>query len=237
MTSTPLRHVLETSQFITGDAARVAGVSEKSVALLIAPERAAIRLHSRHANPGTGRRRMFNGFDVLAIATAFAASAIGFPQRFAAPLADAVVTRAKFRLAGLAVVEDFEILAWPIHGADDWARGERWRGGPEPELPEAYHTLRVDHLIDRVTTQLEAIADEKPFPELVTPIPDVDIRRAVPGMWARDAEGRAVLAGLTHDETKELSELIANAPTPDAVKRFWELDAKHRRALEEGDGP
>lgn len=229
------RHALEISQFLTSDAARIAGASEKAVALVVAPERSLIRLHSRHANPGQGRRRMFSGFDCLAIATVFAATAIGFPQRWAGVLADAVVTRAKYRLAGVGEVEEFAIFAWPIPGSDDWARAETWKGGPDLVLPETFHVLRVDALIDRVVGQLDAIIDERPFPETVTPIPSVDLPRMLAGMWEKDAKGRPALAGLTHEETKELVGLLGKT-NPSSLKRFEILDAKHRAALEGDDG-
>jgi hypothetical protein len=225
------RHPLEIAQYLTEDAARIAGASPKAVALLIAPGSGALRLSSRNANPGTGRRRLFTGFDVLAIAAAFAATNIGFPQRWTGILADNVVTRAKFRLAGLGMVEQFAVFGWPIPGSDDWARAETWRGGPDLELPEAFHVLRVDALIDRVIRQLDAIIDEKPFPEIVTPVPDIDRPRMLAGMWQRDAQGRHMLAGLTHNETKEIAKLLGKTDKA-SVTRFWELDAKHRAALE-----
>lgn len=227
------RHPLEIAQFVTGDAARIAGASEKAVALLISPGGGLLKLRGRNANPGLGRRRMLSGFDVLMISTVFTTTAVGFPQRLASRVAEEVANRAEHLAAGVGEVEGYAIHMWPVPGVDDWACVSTWTGGPDVDLPEGYHTIQVDKLIARVVAQLVAILDDAEFPETVPPIPAYPWPKLLAGPWARDKEGRKVLAGLTHEETREIAGLMGKT-NPSALKRFQQLDDKRKRATEEG---
>ena len=77
--------LLDAEQFSQADALAVTGLSAGQLKGIL--DRRQITLRSQH-NPGTGRRRMFCGDDIIRLATAYEASRIDFPLRWVHVLAD-----------------------------------------------------------------------------------------------------------------------------------------------------
>lgn len=201
--------ILDADQYSRRDVIEVVGLTDAQLKNTL--DRNLVRLASDH-NPGTGRRRMFTGSDVLKIATAHTMSAIGFPMRWSYLLADEVATRASNRLMGIHLTPQLSIVTFPRPDGD-WERVPVWEGMPEePRLPCAVQILQVDQLIDEILAKLRALVEEQPLPSFDVPLSQPEPSPYSPEndffmRWATDAEGRRILVGLTFEETQEIEAL------------------------------
>ena len=225
--------ILEEAQFARGDVLAVTGLTEAQLKNTL--DRDLVRLASDH-NPGTGRRRLFTGGDILKIVVAHIMSAIGFPMKWSYLVADEVERRAANRLIGLVHQSNLKIVTFPrLDG--DWERVPLYDGmATPPPLPVVYQTLEIDRLIDQVIAKLAALIADQPLPNFDVPLsqpapspwsPENDFFRR----WHKDDQGRDVLVGLTYEETVEYQNLqAARLSQPDEFddrRRFLELHDKH----------
>lgn len=235
----PIRHdILDAPQFTRDDVLRVTGLT--SAQLKNTLDRDLVTLSSQH-NPGTGRRRLFTGGDILKLTAAHTMSGIGFPMKWFYLVADDIYRRATRRRIetelGAQEIAGYGFLTYPMSNGD-WARIALYDGMAEPDnLPVAYQVVEVDRLIDRVMAKLEALAqdeeppefpDMEPDPEPSPYSPENDFFRA----WTQDEEGRDVRVGLTFDETLEYEQRILDRDPSDfdARERFLELLNRHEAA-------
>jgi hypothetical protein len=234
-------------QFLVSDVCKITGATPKAIEHLVNPKRDLVRLVGPHVNPGTGRRRVFSGGQVLMIAAAFAMTRIGFPQRWVRTLADDVERRAINR-SGPAVFEtDLVIITYPMNEGDDWVVTRIYNERPDkPNIPVAVHVLDVDRLIDQVKAQLEAMIADEEVPDFTVPDPKPEPNPYGPASnffraWAKSESGRWVYVGLTEAETDELLNLQGSAIVGDELvivemhppkdsERYTELHGKHERA-------
>lgn len=118
----PLPHdpILHEAQFTADEACAVSGLTAGQLKGIL--DRKQIVMSFSH-NPGTGRRRMFTGRDILLLSVSKMASGIGFPLGFVDLLADQVVSHADQIVIENALGEatpPLVIAVYPIEG-DDWA--------------------------------------------------------------------------------------------------------------------
>lgn len=237
-------------QFIVRDVCAIIGATPKALEHFVNPERNMVRLHGNWVNPGTGKRRIFTGGQVLMIKSAYVMNKIGFPQRFSATLAETIERRAKNRLTGLSVETGMNIITYPMRDKDDWALKVIYDTTTEaPVLPVAVHILNADRLIDEVQAQLVAIINGEEIPDFSIPDTEEEPNPYSPAAnffraWDKDAEGRWIYVGLNYEETQELlalqgsevvgDELVIVTLTPeggpDNTDRYVELHDRHERA-------
>ena len=149
-------------QFSRAEVLEATGISSGQLKGMI--DREQVRLGDRH-NPGTGRRRLYTGEDIIKIQTAVTASEIGFPLRWAYLLADNVARRAINRLIGLAEGSEYALATWPQSSGEDWAFAPLYEGQEDdPGVPFAFQVVRVDALIDLVFEKLVALINDEPIP-------------------------------------------------------------------------
>jgi hypothetical protein len=198
--------LLDEPQFSRTDVLDITGLSDGQLKGIL--DRQQVVLRAEH-NPGTGRRRMFTGSDIIKIAVANGMSGIGFPMRWAYLVADDVARRASFRMEGVDFTPGLSIATYPNATGDDWVRVPIYTNMPEqPKLPAFVQLLKVDQLIDEIVAKLKAVVEEKPLPSFDIPEPeppDPDFARR----RAKDEQGRDVLVGLTHEETTLYQEYSA----------------------------
>lgn len=240
------RQLWNTPQFLVRDVCAITGATPKAIEHFLTPERNLVRLHGSWINPGTGKRRMFTGSQVLMIQSAYVANRIGFPQRFCAGLAETVERRTKGIWDGRT---GLKIISWPLKDRDDWALQVIHDDMTEcPDLPAAFHVLDVDRLISEVHSQLMAIVAGEEIPDYSIPDPVDPPNPYGPAAnffrsWEKDAAGRWVYVGLDHDETQELlrlqgsdlvgDELVIVSPgirSTGSDDRYLELHDKHEHA-------
>jgi hypothetical protein len=227
--------ILHEPQFTRADVLTVTGVSDGQLKGIL--DRQQVVLSGEH-NPGSGRRRMFSGADILSIAVANGMSGIGFPMRWAYLVAEDVVTRASHRLSGFVDhTPGLHIAMWP-QGEDDWARVPIHEGMDElpPGLPPFMQVLHIDRLIDQVLAKLQALIEDKPLPNFDVTIPaaDPDFARR----WTKDAQDRKTLVGLTFEETQEFENVREKVNRDEGSvatmkrnrDRYLELHGKHEDA-------
>lgn len=195
-------------QFLVADVCKVTGATPKALEHLVNSKRNLVRLVGPHVNPGTGRRRIFSGGQVLMIAAAFAMTRIGFPQRFVRTLADEVERRALWRSHPHGNLQTgLMIVTYPMNSGDDWALTRIYNEmEKEPEAPVAVHVLDVDRLIDQVTAQLTAIIEDEDVPDFMVPDPQPAPNLYSPAsnfmkLWKKDDSGNWCYVGLTLEET------------------------------------
>ena len=235
--------IWDVPQFVVRDVCAITGATAKALEHFLTPARNMVRLHGNWVNPGTGKRRIFTGGQVLMIKSAYVMNKIGFPQRFSATLAETIERRAKNRLAGLSPETGMTIISYPLRDKDDWALKVIYDATQElPVLPLAFHMLNADGLIDQVQKQLTAIINGEEIPDFSIPDPTDDVSPYAPASnffreWDKDAEDRWVYVGLNHEETQELlhleglklegDNLISGTPVPDKdpnnTDRYLEL--------------
>lgn len=244
-----LTAILDEPQFSRRDVLDLTGLTDAQLKNTL--DRDLVRLASVH-NPGTGRRRMFTGGDILKIIGAHTMSAIGFPMRWSYLIADQIERRASNRLIGNDLTPDLTIVTFPRPDGD-WEMVPMWEGRQDqPQLPVAVQGLQVDRLIDEVLAKLRALVADEPVPSFDVPVsqpepspwsPQNDFFRR----WAKDDEGNDVLIGLTKPETDEYERLVAlnlNQRTDEAMpetnearqrrgKRYLALHNKHERARQQ----
>jgi hypothetical protein len=218
--------ILSADQFSRRDVIELTGLTDSQLKNTL--DRDLVQLTSRH-NPGSGRRRMFTGGDILKIVVAHTMSAIGFPMKWSYLIANDVERRASNSLIGAAKLDGLKVASYPQEDGD-WARVEIRPGDPDPApLPIAYQILEVDRIINETLAKLRALIAEQPVPSFKVP----DIKAADPfspendffKRWDADAQGRRVLVGLSFEETIEYHD-----GGSDSKDRFLELHDKHEQA-------
>lgn len=232
-------------QFTVAEVCKITGATPKALEHFLNPTRGLVRLMGDWVNPGTGKRRIFTGSQVLQIAAAYTMNHIGFPQRWSITLADTVARRAKAITIGLNVQTDMSIVTYPMANGD-WASVPIYREmTKEPVLPVAVQVLDVDRLINQVLKQLLAIVAGEDIPDFsiadIEPEPNPYAPKAnFFRAWVQDAEGHWLLVGLSREETQEYMTLqgwrlegdnleydIRPRLNGDAMDRSVELDRKH----------
>lgn len=234
-------------QFLVADVCKITGTTPKALEHFVNPKRDLVRLIGPHVNPGTGRRRVFTGGQVLMIAAAYAMTRIGFPQRWVRTLADEVERRAHFRsVPGGALETNMVLVTYPMNEGEDWAVIRLYdERTDEPNLPVAFHALQVDRLIDEVKAQLDAIINDEEVPDFTVPDAEPEPNPYSPASniflaWDKSPSGRWVYVGLTEEETDELLAMQGSEIQGDDLvivgegyrggDRFLELHDKHERA-------
>ncbi len=235
-------------QFTVAEVCKITGATPKALEHFLTPSRGMVRLMGDWVNPGTGKRRIFTGGQVLQIAAAYAMKDIGFPQRFSIPLADHVVGRAKAIQIGLADRIKVSIITYPMANGD-WALIPVYEGmDVQPKLPVAFHVLDVDRLVHQVHDQLQAIVAGEDIPDFTVPdiapepnpySPASNFFRA----WEKDDAGNWLLVGLTLDETRDYMDLHGWRLAGDELEyedrphlnfedreRYLALNSKHEEA-------
>ena len=247
--SSDTKQILTHPQFLVADVCGITGATPKALEHFVNPKRGLVRLVGAHANPGTGRRRVFTGGQVLMIAAAYAMTRIGFPQRYSMVLADMVERRALNSAAGIAFQSKLTIQSYPMSNGD-WACVPLYpeRKDP-PKSPVAVHTLDVDRLIEEVIAQLRAIVADEEVPDFTVPDPDVAPDYYGPESntllaWEPSENGGWRFVGLTDEETTKLlryrglaldGDALIDIGEPrdsdaDALKRELYLAEKHEIA-------
>lgn len=215
--------LLDEPQFTMDDAMAITGVTAGQLKGILDRREVVLQMH----NPGTGRRRMATGGEVLRIAVTVVQSAIGFPNRWAYLIADEVCRRAAFLLSGFDVNAGrgkLSIASYPVANGD-WGRVSIWSEEPRPELPVAYQVLEVDNLIHEVIAKLKAVANGDPLPPFAgAPVPEPFDYEEFMRLTTTDDQGRKVLVGLTAGETAEYRKLQAK----DLADRMQEPDGSGR---------
>ncbi|MDP5308878.1 hypothetical protein [Paracoccus spongiarum] len=245
------KEIWDEPQFLVADVCAITGATPKAIEHFVNPARGLVRLHGTWVNPGTGKRRMFTGGQVLMIAAAYKMNHIGFPQKFSATLAETIERRAKNLIFGLErEKQNYTIATYPMKGADDWALKVLYEGMPEePKLPIAVQLLQVDRLIAEVRSQLMAIVAGDELPDFSIPDPAPEPNPYSPNSnffraWDKDEQGRWIYVGLNFEETQELlalqgsriedGELIApderRHKTNEERSRYLELHDRHEIA-------
>ena len=201
--------ILDRPQFLMPDVCAITGATSKALEHFLNPKREMVRLMGSHVNPGTGKRRMFTGEQVLMIAAAYAMNKIGFPQRWSIPMSETVARRAKHRLIGLARETGFTILTYPMANGDWAVTNVYLEREDEPKLPVAVQVLDADRLIDETLSQLRAIAADEEMPDFSVPDPEPEPNPYSPKSnffraWEKDESDRWVYVGLDFEETEML---------------------------------
>jgi hypothetical protein len=161
--------ILSEPQFAQADVLVVAAISSGQLKGIL--DRKQVILVTDH-NPGSGRRRMFTGSDILRISTANAVSRIGFPLRWVHLVADHVEQRAVRLLNGTTAHEpsgEQSLAFFQIDGGDDVQSVRIFDGKPEAPLPVAVQVLAVDRLINETIAKLQAVVADQPSPNFEVP--------------------------------------------------------------------
>ena len=159
-------------QYTVGDVCKITGATPKALEHFLTPGRGMVRLMGNHVNPGTGRRRIFTGKQVLMIAAAYAMNRIGFPQRFSIPMTETVAMRAVNHSIGLSQGDGMRVYTYPMQNGD-WTVNTVYQGSELPKLPVAVQVLDVDRLIAEVRAQLAAIIVGEDIPDFSVADPDL----------------------------------------------------------------
>ncbi len=208
---TQASQIWDKPQFTLSEVCKMTGATPKALEHFLNPSRGLVRLMGDWVNPGTGKRRIFTGAQVLQIAAAYVMKDIGFPQRWSIGLSEQVARRAKARTIGLAEQTEMSIITYPMSNGD-WALIPIYKEmAHEPKLPLAVHVLDVDRLIDQVLVQLHAIVAGDDIPDFTVPdIPPEPNWYGPNGgqrAWKKDDAGNWILNGLTLEETREYMNL------------------------------
>lgn len=231
--------ILDARQFTRDDVLAVTELTAGQLKGLL--DREQVRLNDNH-NPGSGRRRLYTGGDILKIVSANVSNSIGFPLRWSYLLADQVEQRATSEKLGMFVGDNrrFALALYPNKAGDNWAFTPVFDGKPVSELPVAFHYVNVSTLIEQTLAKLEALVAEKEIPSFDLPEPKFENPYSPENdfflMWGKDAEGRRIRTGLNLEESEELNALEeadlheGYVRGADARDRYIELHGKHERA-------
>lgn len=158
--SRPLQDpLLNTPQFTADDTRLISGLSAGQLKGLI--DRDQITLQSKH-NPGTGKRRMFTGLDIVALTAVKAASDAGMPLRWAEALAIIVHGMAtRMRSEGLEGIKSpsMRLAFFPNATGDEWGFQPFGDAPSHANLPASYHVLNVTFVVRHVLGRLCDIID------------------------------------------------------------------------------
>ncbi len=161
--------ILTALQFPMTEVPEIAGISAGQLKGIVDRREVVLREH----NPGTGRRRMVSGGEILRIITTFAASNLGFPQKWAHQIADQVYWRAFNRTSASDLNAGrgrMSLVTYPLPDGD-WANVPIWENEPKPTLPASYQLFEVDRLIDETLKKLRAVIADQPIPDAL-PLPE-----------------------------------------------------------------
>jgi hypothetical protein len=204
--------LLNVQQFTAADVLAVSGLTAGQLKGIL--DRNQITLSTNH-NPGTGRRRMFTGQDLIALCAVQAAGQIGFPLRWGNALAQQVMRfamRQHFERAINAQRPHFALAFYPLADGEDYAFVPIHDGRAVSPLPTAYQVLDVSREIDQTLAKLRAIVEGDPLPDF-TPEPPKEYENPFAPKsnffkdWKEDAAGNWLLVGLTLEETREYMDL------------------------------
>jgi hypothetical protein len=228
--------LMNAQQFTAADALAVSGLSSGQLKGIL--DRNQISLSLNH-NPGTGRRRMFTGQDILALSVVQVAGRVGFPLRWGNVLAQQIIAEAgRMHLAtsNRVASRHIGIACYPAADGEDWAFVPIIEGEAVAALPTAYQVIDVTREISQTFAKLQAIIDDMPLPDFAPPQPpkhpenDFAPRSNFMKLWEKDVSGAWRYVGLTLDETRILMEHEGIAFNGDDLTYFegvknpeWEL--------------
>ncbi len=148
--------ILDESQFTQADVFATTGISWGKLKGIL--DRKQVILATDH-NPGSGRRRMFTGWDVIKIATIHAVSNIGFPLNLAKGIIDEIGIRTRYLMQH---DNNASSLRLAFHADDDRVALVRIVDGvADKTLPLAMMILDADRLIIETLDNLKGIIDDK----------------------------------------------------------------------------
>lgn len=204
---------------------------------------------SGEQNPGRGKKRLYTGRDIIAIAVAVALQPFGMMQ-----VADQLIrlqhvsNRAYFLLISPEISLGYGLGIVPSPDETDWLYIPFGADVPDQPEPPAYAVVAVDidRLIIETLERLNLVAAGKPVPERSFPQkPTIeqseDEYLEFIGKAYRDGAGNRIYRGLTLEESQELDRLInkrfsmhTNAGGPrlseDERERLAELKEKNEIA-------
>ena len=143
----------------------ILNVTPKALEHTLDPKRQLLRLDATRINPGTGRKRMFSGGDIIQLKALYALARVGFPMPDAAYICEGIASRAAI-LAPLgrgALPHQYLAIAWTDEGIC-WPI-IFYQGGEEPDLPLTCQFMDVDRLISETMRQLLAVKADEPIPD------------------------------------------------------------------------
>lgn len=199
--------LLMAQQFTSADVLAVTGLSSGQLKGIL--DRNQITLSANH-NPGTGRRRMFTGQDLIALSATHAASRIGFPLRWGNVLAQQFLAHARrMRIeAGLGIqMPPYALACYPADQGEDWAFVPVIAGKLQGEVPTSYQFLDMTREIDQTLAKLTAIVGDEAVPAFAAPQPPEHPndyyapRSNFFRTWEKDPTGVWRYVGLTIEET------------------------------------
>lgn len=231
--------ILDDPQFTVSDVRLVTGATAKAIEHMLDPKHSRVQLNGRHVSPGTGKRRMFTGSDILKIQAAYVMSAVGFPQKWSLGLTKEVEKRASLRICGLSDKTGYQIITYPLPDGD-WSHVPVYADiSLSTPLPISYQTLEVDRLIDETLAKLQAIVLDEEIPDFTVPAPEISPSIHSPEndffkMWHKDGQGRDVLVALDWAETQEYLHYIDEPTQHSGPKisreRYLKLADRHELA-------
>lgn len=208
--SNMLPPLLTSQQFTAADVLSVSGLTSGQLKGIL--DRNQITLSQNH-NPGTGRRRMFTGQDIIALSAVRVTGLIGFPLRWGNVLARFVTGHAilmHHAQVFSAPPPELMLAFYPSADGEDWAFVSINENTEAEALPTAFQMLDVNREVAQVMAKLQAIIDDQPLPEFVPPQPPKNPdnpfapRSNFMKLWEKDASGAWRYVGLTLEETKVL---------------------------------
>lgn len=205
--------ILDAPQFARADVLAVTGLTP--AALKNTLDRNLVCLPERH-NPGTGRRRLFSGADILKIAAAHTLSGVGVPMRMLEEFSNIIVGRARITVAAPAAASAAggALILFPLGDGTDWQIIVAGAETSDGDVPAAFVVLNMDQLIKETLRKIEAVIADEPVPDF-SPKPQNTNSRD-PFKYEEDGS----LAGLTAEETAEYYKLRAiemiSPESPDA---------------------
>lgn len=202
--------ILNVQQFTAADVLAVSGLSAGQLKGIL--DRHQITLSADH-NPGTGKRRMFTGEDIIALSAVQSASRVGFPLRWGNVLAQQIkgfAMRMDVEAKANIKTPDFALAFYPADDGEDWAFVPLIEGQEPGALPTAFQVLDVSREVTQTLAKLHAIVKDEPLPSFGPPQPperpenefapyDNRMRH-----WERDQTGAWRYVGLTLEESRVL---------------------------------
>lgn len=235
--------ILSSQQFTVADVLAASNLSAGQLKGIL--DRKQITLSTNH-NPGTGRRRMFTGQDIIALSAVQAAGRVGFPLRWGNVLAQQVVGfagRMHIERIGGIKTPHLALAFYPSSDGEDWAFVAIYDGEERSPLPTAFQILDVTKEVGQTLAKLQAIVEDKPLPDFSLPDPKLELNPYSPASnffraWEKSENGRWIYVGLSEGETDELLAMQGSEIQGDELviigegssgDRYLELHSKHER--------
>lgn len=202
--------LLDVQQFTAADVLAATGLTAGQLKGIL--DRSQITLSQNH-NPGTGRRRMFTGKDIIALSAVRETGLIGFPLRWGNVLAQQVnahAVRLHLEKAHKVQTPHLMLAFYPSADGEDWAFAPLSDETDSDTLPTAFQVLDVTRNVNQTMAKLQAIIDDQPLPDFTPPQPPEKPdnlfapRSNFMKLWEKDGSGAWRYVGLTFDETKVL---------------------------------